>query len=55
MKIVHHDLKVWQESMELSKMIYEFSYNFPIEETCGLKIQRAFLSRLKKFLASSVA
>ncbi len=39
MKRVHNDLKVWQESMELVKMIYEFSCNFPVEETYGLKSQ----------------
>jgi len=38
-KRVHHDLKVWQESIELVKMIYEFSKNFPVEETYGLTSQ----------------
>lgn len=39
MRRVHHDLKVWQEAMELVKMIYEHSSSFPTEENYGLKSQ----------------
>ncbi len=46
MKRAHHDLKVWQESMSLVKMIYEISKKFPAEETYGLnsQIRRAAVS-----------
>jgi len=40
-KRAHHDLKVWQESMFLVKMIYEISKKFPAEETYGLKVKFA--------------
>jgi four helix bundle protein len=45
-KRAHHDLKVWQEAMELVKMIYENSSSFPAEENYGLKsqIRRAAVS-----------
>lgn len=39
MKRAHHDLKAWQEAMELVKMIYENSSSFPAEENYGLKSQ----------------
>jgi four helix bundle protein len=35
----HHNLKVWQEAMELVKMIYEISSLFPDSENYGLKHQ----------------
>jgi len=38
-KRAHHDLKAWQEAMELVKMIYENSSSFPAEENYGLKSQ----------------
>lgn len=46
MKRAHHDLKVWQESMALVKMVYQISAKFPVEETYGLKsqIRRAAVS-----------
>jgi S23 ribosomal protein. len=45
-KRAHHDLKVWQEAMELVKMIYECSSSFPESENYGLKsqIRRAAIS-----------
>jgi four helix bundle protein len=45
-KRVHHDLKVWQEAMELVKMVYEISSCFPESENYGLKsqIRRAAIS-----------
>lgn len=46
MKRAHHDLKAWQESMALVKMVYQISTKFPVEETYGLKsqIRRAAVS-----------
>jgi four helix bundle protein len=46
MKRVHHDLKAWQEAMELVKMIYESSSSFLELENYGLKsqIRRAAVS-----------
>jgi len=45
-KRAHHDLKVWQEAMELVKIIYENSSSFPEAENYGLKsqIRRAAIS-----------
>lgn len=39
MKRAHHNLKAWQEAMELVKMIYESSSSFPESENYGLKSQ----------------
>jgi len=46
MKRAHHDLRVWQEAMELVKMIYQSSSSFPESENFGLKsqIRRAAIS-----------
>ena len=46
MKRAHHDLKVWQEAMDLVKMIYQSSSSFPESENFGLKsqIRRAAIS-----------
>lgn len=46
MKRAHHDLKAWQEAMELVKMIYENTSCFPESENYGLKsqIRRAAVS-----------
>ncbi len=35
----HHDLKVWQESMELVTDIYRITNNFPRDEVYGLTSQ----------------
>jgi hypothetical protein len=51
MKRAHHDLKVWQESMDLIKMIYEISTK--IKDT--LKIQNKFWIKLTKSSASLAA
>lgn len=42
----YRDLKVWQKSIEFSRMIYEFSRLLPREETYGLiaKMRRAAVS-----------
>ncbi len=32
----HHELKAWQEAMELVKEIYRVTRNFPKEEIYGL-------------------
>ena len=46
MKRAHHDLKVWQEAMDLVKMIYQSSSSFPESENFGLtsQIRRAAIS-----------
>ena len=46
MKRAHYDLRVWQEAMELVKMIYQSSSSFPESENFGLKsqIRRAAIS-----------
>lgn len=46
MKRAHHDLKVWQEALELVKMTYKISSSFPESENYGLKsqIRRAAVS-----------
>jgi four helix bundle protein len=45
-KRAHHDLKAWQEAMELVKMVYEISTSFPAEDNYGLisQIRRAAVS-----------
>jgi four helix bundle protein len=30
------DLKIWQKSMELAKVIYQATYSFPAKETYGI-------------------
>jgi len=42
----HEDLRVWQDSIELVKMIYNMSTNMPEEEKYGLisQIQRSVVS-----------
>ena len=46
MKRAHHDLKVWQEAMDLVKKVYEETSNFPETEIYGLRsqIRRAAVS-----------
>ena len=35
----HKNLRVWNESMELAKMVYQITANFPKEELFGLVSQ----------------
>lgn len=35
----HHDLKVWQDAMSLTRAIYELTAGFPAEERFGLTSQ----------------
>ena len=42
----YKDLKVWQKAVELTKLIYEITSTFPVEEKFGLtnQIRRASVS-----------
>jgi four helix bundle protein len=42
----HHNLKVWQEAMQLVKAVYAATTSFPKEESYGLtsQIRRAAIS-----------
>ena len=46
MKRKHHDLKAWQEAMQLVKDVYAVTTSFPKEESYGLtsQIRRAAVS-----------
>ena len=46
MKRKHHNLKVWQEAMQLVKAVYAATTSFPKEESYGLtsQIRRAAIS-----------
>lgn len=35
----HHDLKVWQDAMALTRAVYELTANFPVDERFGLTSQ----------------
>jgi four helix bundle protein len=48
----YRDLKVWQQSVELSVEIYKFTKSFPREEVFGLTSQ---LRRASVSIASSIA
>lgn len=42
----HHDLRVWQEAMDLVTRLYEITAEFPVDERFGLvaQIRRAAIS-----------
>ena len=42
----HHDLKVWQQAMELARTIYDLTRGFPADERFGLiaQLRRAAVS-----------
>lgn len=42
----HHDLKVWQQAMELARAVYMLSRDFPADERFGLtsQVRRAAVS-----------
>ena len=48
----HHDLRVWQEAMELVKQIYQLTAGFPNDERYGLTSQ---MRRSSISIASNIA